>query len=656
MNKKLPRIFQPNARLYVMLLIAFAVATFFVGEHNRILAGIQVGAIVLLLVYSSAAKRKRTAKLLDYLETMSEGMDLTVRDTPLPVVIYNSETYGIIWSNDKFATITGRHEPFFEQRIFDVVPEYSGDWLLDGKNECPGFVPIDDKKFRVYGSMVYSGREYLATTYWVDMTEHERISEEYLDSRLIFVVLLLDNYDELFKGMREKEKSILLSDIDEKIGNWAAEKDGYLCKYEKDRHFFLFEERHLDAFVTENFSVLDEVRAEVGSEGVNATLSIGIGKDGRTPQESYRFAVLGVEMALSRGGNQAVIKNRYGFEFFGGHSTHLQQRTKVRSRIMANAFGELLADASTVLIMGHKAADFDAVGAAIGVCCIARAKHKTARIVIDIDNYQAHSLIDMISQHPQYDDVFISEQEAIILADSKSLLVVVDTSRPDIVESKSLLLSCTRVAVIDHHRRAAEYIDNAVLNFLDPYASSASELVAEMMQYIVDKADIMKAEAEALLTGVVLDTKGFAINTGSATFDAAAFLQRAGADAASVKRLLQTDIITATSRYAIMRNASIYREGIALASSEEMQNRISIAQAADELLSISGVHTSFVTARDGDEVFVSGRSLGGVNVQLILEKLGGGGSSSTAGLQVYDTSVQKVTEDLKKAIDDYFKM
>jgi len=535
------------------------------------------------------------------------------------------------------------------------VPEFTWDWLLDGKSECLEAVPVEDRLFWVYGSLVRSEREYVAMTYWVDVTEYSRVCEEYLDSRLVFAILTLDNFDELIKGMSEKDKSVLLSDIDERITEWAGGKDGYLCKFDRDRYFFLFEERHLEAYVKENFSILDLVHSDVGAEGVHATLSIGIGKDGASPQENYRYASLGIEMALSRGGDQAVIRNRYGFEFFGGHSPMLEKRTKVKSRIMASAFGELLGDASKVFVMGHKNADFDSVGAAIGVCCLARAKRKTARIVIDMESNLAQSTIDLVSKLPEYKDVFISEQEAILEADSKTLLVVVDTSRPDKVESEPLLLSCTRIAVVDHHRRAANYIDNAVLNFHEPYASSTSELVTEMMQYLVDRDGMLRAEAEALLAGIVLDTKGFSINTGSGTFDAAAFLRRAGADAAAVKGLLQTDIVTATARYDLMRGAEIYKDGIALASSSEVQSKISIAQAADELLNIKGVHTSFVAAHDGDTVFVSGRSIGRVNVQLILEKLGGGGSQSTAGLQAHGKSVEQVVADLKKAIDGYLK-
>ena len=655
MHKKLPRFFQPNVRLYFLLLIAFALSTFFAGHNNRLLAGIQIAVLIGLMMYSRIATRKRTAKLLNYLESISDSMDLTVRDTPLPVVIYSSETGEIIWSNDRFIAVTELKEPFFELTITDVVPDFTWDWLLDGKSECQEPVKVEDRLFWVYGSMVRSEREYVAMTYWVDITEYRRISDEYIATRPIFAILTLDNYDELLKGMREKEKSILLSDIDEKITLWTSGKDGYLCRQERGKYAFIFEERHLETIIKDNFSILENVHSEVGAAGVYATLSIGIGKDGSSPYENYRFATLGIEMALSRGGDQAVIRNKYGFEFYGGHSPQLEKRTKVKSRIMANAFGELLGDASSVYVMGHKNADFDSVGAAIGVCCIARAKRKNVRIVINLADNLAESVIEMVSKLPEYQNIFISEQDAILEADSNTLLVVVDTSRPDKVESESLLMSCTRVAVVDHHRRAANYIENAVLNFHEPYASSTSELVTEMIQYLVEKDSFLRSEAEALLAGIVLDTKGFAINTGSGTFDAAAFLRRAGADAASVKGLLQSDIETATARFALMRGAEMYRDGIALASSNESQNKISIAQAADELLNIKGVHTSFVVAYEGDSVFVSGRSIGRVNVQVILEKLGGGGSQSTAGLQLKGATVEQVVADLQKAIDEYLR-
>jgi len=654
-SKKLPRFLQPNVRLYFLLLIIFAVATFFFGDYGRILAGIQITVIILAVIYLHVATRRRNARLLSYLEYMSDSMDLTVRDTPLPVVIYNTETGELVWCNDRFSSITGIEEPFIERIITDVIPDYKWDWLLEGRSECEEPIQINDRFYWVYGSVVLSEREFVAMTYWIDVTDYTEMCKAYIDSRLVIALLTLDNYDDLMKGTSAKEKSSLISDIDEKISTWTSDKDGYLCKFDRDRYLFLFEERFLDSVVKDNFSILGLVSTCVGAGGVQATLSIGIGKDGSSPQENYRFANLGIEMALSRGGNQAVVRNRYGFEFYGGRPQRVERRTKVRARVMASAFGELLSDASKVFVMSHKMADFDSVGSAIGVCSMARAKNKNARIVIDKETCIAGNAIELVMKLPEYEDTFITAQEAIILADSKTLLVVTDTSRPSKVESESLLLSCTRIAVIDHHRRASEYIENAVLNFHEPYASSTSEMITEMMQYLVDKDGIYREEAEALLAGIVLDTKGFTINTSSSTFDTAAYLKRAGADVAAVKQLLQSDMQIATGRYELMRQAKIYKDGIALAFSDLYQSRISIAQAADELLGIKGIHTAFVVAKDVDIVYVSGRSIGNINVQVILETLGGGGSQATAGLQVTDKSVSEVVAELKKAIDVYLK-
>ena len=475
-NKKQPRLFQPNMKLFFLFISAFAISTFFLRRHSRIIAGVEVVALIFLMVYSRMASRRRTTRLLDYLESMSDGMDLTVRNTPLPVAVFNSETNALVWSNDDFLSLTGLKGPIIGMRIMDVAPEFSGEWLLDGKMQCPEPVRVGEMVYLVFGSIVSAERDYIATTYWVDITEYESVRNDYLETRPVFSLIAVDNYDELLKGMSEKEKSILLSEIDERIHAWIENSGGYLCKYDRDRYFLTAEERDLFEYTKDNFSVLDEVRALAGAGGVHATLSIGIGKDGSTPQENYRFASLGIEMALSRGGDQAVIRNKFGFEFFGGYSQQVESRTQVRIRVMASAFGELLNDASSIYIMSHRVADYDSIGAAAGVCCIARKKGKQARIVIDEENNIAKNLIGLLRQNKEYEDIFISADDAIVEADSKSLLIVVDTGKPEIVESEALLLSFLRIAVIDHHNRGADYIDNAVLNLYQPNASSASEL------------------------------------------------------------------------------------------------------------------------------------------------------------------------------------
>jgi c-di-AMP phosphodiesterase-like protein len=320
---------------------------------------------------------------------------------------------------------------------------------------------------------------------------------------------------------------------------------------------------------------------------------------------------------------------------------------------MSGSLSELMRDASNILVMGHKHSDLDSIGAAVGVCCAARALGRTAKIVVEREDAMCLNLIERMETLPEDADAFISPQDAMLMANGSTLLVIVDTNRPEQVESESLLLSCNSIALIDHHRRASEYIQNAALSFHEPYASSACELVTELLEYIVDPSGILRFEAEALLSGIVLDTKNFTLRTGGRTFDAAAFLRRAGADTTEVKTLLQTDMNSAMARYALIQRAKIYKKGIAVAAADTVQSRIIAAQAADELLNIAGVNASFVVFQTDNSVDISARSIGDVNVQLIVEKLGGGGTKATAGAQLQGAEIRDVVRRLLAAIDEY---
>ena len=494
----------------------------------------------------------------------------------------------------------------------------------------------------------------MGTTYWVDVTEYSTVRSQFYDSRPVCAILMLDNYEELLKGVSDTAKSALLSSIDEKLAEWTAPSGGLFCRYDRDLYLFLFEARCLPQLQEGKFAVLDAVRSVLNPKGMPATLSIGLGRDADTFQELFQYASLSVEMALSRGGDQVVIKNKFNFEFFGGHAKELEKSTKVKSRVMSNALGELIADASTVYVMGHKFPDLDCIGAAAGVCAIARKKGTPVFILRDPNPNPAEDMVNRLSELPEYRAVFISSQDAMLKADSRSLLVVVDTNRPEQTFSQDLLLSCNKVAVIDHHRRAATYIADAALNFHEPYASSASELVTELLQYLLEPADLLRTEAEALLSGIVLDTKQFTMRTGSRTFEAASFLRRAGADTGEVRKLFQTDLKGTIERYGIIRNAQLYRNGVAVAVADHTEGRIIAAQAADELLNICGVDASFVLFPDGDRVIISGRSVGDTNVQLILEKLGGGGNATAAGGQIPGT-IDDISQKLLEAIDGYFE-
>ncbi|MDR0905917.1 MAG: DHH family phosphoesterase [Oscillospiraceae bacterium] len=665
MNNKLPRFLRPSMRLYFILLVFFAALTFVFGpDDTRAVAYAEVGVIILLALYTRFESKRRAAKLAVYIESVTLDRDSAAHSSltlsPLPAVIFSSKSCNILWSNDLFRSLTADRDRLFEVRVTDLVPDFSSDWLREGKTECPRVIAVDDRNFKVYGSLSRlegdeRGGDFLATTYWVDVTEYNKTSIEYAASRPVYATILLDNYEDLLRGLSEREKSALLSDIDQKISNWTGERDGYLCKYDRDRYLYIFEVRHLDGILGDKFKVLEDVHACVGSGGIHATLSIGIGKDGATPFEAARNASLALEMALTRGGDQAVIKNNLDFVFFGGNAAETEKRTKVKSRVMSNALGELISDSTNVFVMSHKNADFDAVGSAAGIVRVAKSRGVPAYIVMTPENTLSEQLIAHLRTEEDYANVFISAEQAMLRADRRSLLVVTDTSRPEETESPALLESIPRVVVIDHPRRAATYIENAVLNFNEPYASSASELVTEILQYLVAQNSILHVEADALLAGIVLDTKTFAIRTGSRTFDAAAFLRRLGADTIDVKMLMQSDFDTAMHRYSIVRDAQIYRDGIAIASSESNETRVIIAQAADELLNIAGVTASFVTANNDGAVFISGRSLGGTNVQLILEKLGGGGNQSIAGGRIDNVSVDAAVERLQQAIDQYLK-
>jgi len=576
---------------------------------------------------------------------------------PLPIVVFRIDDSRIVWGNDMFFDICGASGSRSEATVAELIPEFSGKWLLEGKSQCPSLIELDGRKYQIRGNVVSSekseNRAFMGITYWLDVTDAEELRLEYEAAKPVTAIFVIDNYEELVKNQPERVKNDLRDAIGDKLTQWCEDKCGVITRFDRDRYLFVFEERYMDGMIEDKFDILEQVHQVVSPSGIHATLSMGLGRDAGDMSESAQFASLAVEMALSRGGDQAVIKNRYNFEFFGGRGGEVETRTKVRSRVMANALSELIKDASRVLVMGHRFGDMDSIGAAVGVCSLARCSGVRASIVCDVEKCYAKPLIERLRRTPEYKDTFISAQEAMLAADSKTLLVVVDTNRPEQVEDLGLLQSCNRVAVIDHHRRAATYIENADLSFIEPYASSVCELMAEILEVVLDEPALLRCEAEAILSGIVLDTKSFTLRTGDRTFDAAAFLRRAGADTVEVKKLMQSGIEQTVAKYKILQSAKLYR-GMAVAVPDKPQDRIVAAQAADELLNVAGVNCSMVMypTHDGG-VFVSARAIGDVNVQMIMEKLGGGGNSAAAAAQLPDIELKAAVNKLFAAIDDY---
>ena len=661
-NKKLSRLLEPNLKFYFAVMLLFAVSAIPVNWQLALAEGTLT---VLLYFYFRQSNQKRRQGVLQYIDSVTGSVDTASKSTlinsPLPTLVFRPDTGEIIWSNESFLQLAGVREHLFEMRLSEAVPDFQVQWLLSGKQESPERVELNNHRFRVYGSLVRSRnrtgvQSLVATTYWVETTEADHLREVYEASRPVAAILMLDNYEDLMKACEDTQRSAVLAQIDEKLQTWANAGQGILLKTDRNHYLFLFEEQYFQHFVDEKFSILDTVRAIRVAENIHPTLSIGIGKDSPSIPELYKNAKLSLEMALSRGGDQAVVRNQVDFAFYGGRTKATEKRTKVKSRVMANAFRELIADAGEVYIMGHSFADMDAVGAAAGICCAARKRGKQARIVIDREHTAAETLIARLDALPEYSGVFLTPAEAFLQMRADTLLVVVDTNRPDMVENPQLLESCNRVAVIDHHRRAATYIENAAFNFHEPYASSASELVTELLQYLVEPTDLLREEAGALLAGIVLDTKHFTQRTGGRTFEAAAFLRRSGADTAEVQRLFQGDLKDMVTKYDIIRRAEMYRSNIAVSVVEEPGvDRVAAAQAADDLLTLKGVQASFVIYAAEGAVLMSARSLGEINVQVILEALGGGGNSTTAGARIEDTDPESVRQQLIGVLDAYFE-
>ena len=658
MNKRIARLLRTNITIFSLCLVLFALAA--IPFDVRLAIGEGVAAVAFFLLGRRRSKATQQS-LRQYIQRFYGGMDSARSSnmlfTPLPMMVFDLATEDILWSSESFLQLTEQREGIFDAHLETVFPNISFHWLLEGKTEAPETVVWNHRTYRVFGGVSHpeGGRSALATTYWMDVTDTEEMRRTLELTRPVVAILMVDNYEDLMKATPEGKRSAVRAMLEEKLSQWSAGSEGMMLKYDRDRYLFVFEEKSFSDFAAKRFDVLDAVREVVAGEGVAATLSIGVGRDADSFEALFKNASVALEMALSRGGDQAVVKDKLNFEFYGGRSKATEKRTKVKSRVMANALAELIDEAKQVYVMGHSYADMDALGAAAGVCAIVRKRGKKCRIVIDTENNAAHPMLRRLQALPEYQGAFLSGDDAFLRVQPETLLVVVDTNRPGSVESEPLLDACNRVAVIDHHRRGSSYIDKMALNYHEPYASSASELVTELLQYLIEPGDLLKAESEALLAGIVLDTKNFTNRTGGRTFEAAAYLRRAGADTADVQRMFQSDLQSMISRYDIIRQAELYHGDIAIAALDQECDRVIAAKAADEMLTLQGVRASFVLYRKDDGIYISARSLGEINVQVLVETLGGGGNSTTAGGQCSGMTVAEAKTTLLRAIDKYFE-
>ena len=660
MNERIRKLVRTNTVAYILLLLLFAAVT---AKISLALAIGEVAAALAVWYISRRRSKVVQQQLHQYVERIAGGADTAKNSNmlfaPMPMMVFNPENDDVLWANDLFTDLPGVGKDIFESRVRDVVEGFETHWILEGKSEFPGLFTWNGRRYRIFGCLSRpEGTGHmgvLATTYWMDVTDLEHMRTTLAETRPVVAIIMIDNYEDLMSACPEGKRSAVRAAVEEKMDQWRGGSGALLMKSDRDRYLMVLDEARYEKFAAGRFSILDDVRTVQAGEGVYATLSIGVGREAADFEALYKNAGLALEMALSRGGDQAVVKDQMNFEFYGGRAKTTEKRTKVKSRVMANALGDLMDDTEHVYVMGHKYADMDTLGAAAGICAIARQRGKAARIVLDMENTSVGPMLRKLRALPEYKDVFIGGGDAFLRVQPDTLLVVVDTNRPESVESEPLLESCNRVAVIDHHRRSSSCIEKMALNFHEPYASSASELVTELLGYLLETGDLLKTEAEALLAGIVLDTKNFTNRTGGRTFEAAAYLRRAGADTQDVQRMFQSDLESMIDRYAIIRRAVLYREDLAIAAIDEPCERVTAAKAADELLTLSGVQASFVFYPKDDGVYISARSLGEVNVQVIVEALGGGGNSTSAGGQLPGVTVEQVCQKLQEAIDKYYE-
>lgn len=585
------------------------------------------------------------------LKNMGQHLNVTHRqgmfDLPMPAAVV-SQRREIVWYNEAFRKVLAQEDLYGSYlnritfRSLDEIKHHQGD-IISYKN----------KHYRVYIVSTDSEEEPMHLLYFIDVTELYDTAMKYKLTRPVVMVILLDSYEEIVKNARESEKTQILSEVNRLLEQYIGQTTGFIIRLERDRYMAIVEQQHFDRMLEERFSILDQTKNILTTERVPITLSIGIGYQAETFVENEQDARQALDMALGRGGDQVALKIEGGFKFYGGASKGVEKRTKVKSRIIASAMLELIENSDQILIMGHKFADLDAVGAAIGMARACQCLGKDVHVVLDYHKCLADCLVDHYRKYEK-DDLFVSPHEAFSFIRRGTLLFVVDTHSPHFVESAEVYQACKNVVVIDHHRKMVDYIDNAVIFYHEPYASSASEMVTELVQYLGNECVLAHYHAEALLAGIMLDTKNFIMKTGVRTFEAAAYLKKMGADTIEVRKLFASSMDSYQNKTKLVASAEVYH-GCAIACSDLLTDdiRVVAAQAADDLLGIDGVDASFVLYEQGDTVNVSARSMGAMNVQVIMEALGGGGHLTMAAAQIADSDIPKVKQLLLNAIDDY---
>ena len=644
------------------MLFIFATVTLLYDVYAAL---IQYGMLVIFIILYSVAKYTNKKNISKFVKNMD--IDLlytefkTLSDFYIPVSIIDKK--GLVqWTNKRFDQICDS-DVLYNFPLSDFVKgfEINNYKVIENSNNnvIKYSLKINSCSYDVYGDIIYynedSDEDFYIVTYWYDNTEFENLRAKHYAESFVSCVVVIDNYDDVMQGMNSADKPQLTAFMEEALDSVSQEGNGILNKFEKDKYFLYIQKSYLDALIKSNFSFIEKFKTIFAGNKIAPTLSVGIGTDGVTLQQNDTFAYSALDMALGRGGDQVVIKDNEQFRFYGGKTQEVEKRTRVKARTVSQAMKEVIAESDQIFIMGHKYADLDVLGSAMGIYSIVRSMGKKAKILMETYNQTVERFINKFSDI--YADVFVNKAYANEFITPDTLVFVADTQKYSLVEEAAILDVSKKVIVIDHHRKSNDFIKDSLISYNEPYASSASELITEIIQYI-GETKLDKPEAEALYSGIYMDTKNFTFKTGVRTFEAASYLKRCGVDTVSVKKLFQINLNTFVKKWGIIEKAATYKNKVAIAvcekNDEDMQTVV--AQAADEMLNITDISSSFVICDMGDnKIIISARSYGDINVQLITEKLGGGGHMTIAGAQLSNTTAEEVYERLTAAIDEYLE-
>ena len=633
------------------------------------------GFIVLYVIIVLISNRRNRPLLINELVNFATQYGTVQKqllndfEIPYALLDYNSR---FLWMNEKFTEITGKDKNYHKS-VTTVFPSLTKDILQ--KSEAVGSINVmlDDRNYRISMKRIYFDSvtkdsvivaindtdEYLTAIYLFDETELNRYIRENEEQKLVAGLIYIDNYEEALDSIEDVKRSLLIALVDRKVNKYFTEIDALVRKIEKDKYFVVFKYKYLEQLSADKFKLIEDVKSiKVGNE-MAITLSIGVGAGGVSYTQNYEYARMGIDLALGRGGDQVVVKEGEEVTYYGGKAKQVERNTRVKARVKAHALREIIESREHVVIMGHTISDVDSLGAAIGVYCAARVLGKKAQIVLNEVTTSLRPLVECFTEEKGYPaDLFIKNEEALLITNKNTLVMVVDTNRPSYTECPELFSRADTICVFDHHRQNSEVIENPVLSYIEPYASSACEMIAEVLQYFSENIKLEPSEADCIYAGILIDTNNFMTKTGVRTFEAAAYLRRAGAEVTRVRKMLRNDMAAYKARAEAVRHAEVYRGAFAISvcPADNIESPTIVgAQAANELLNIVGIKASFVLTEYQGKIYISSRSIDEINVQLIMERVGGGGHLNVAGAQLTNCTIQEAKRMIQDTIDEMIK-